>query len=77
MKTACWNLRTMLDSDDNDRPLRRSALVSNSLGLILTSKPSVRYALPRKDHLSNMEQATPFSGAGEERKNIASQVLAS
>ena len=69
MKIACWIRTTTIAHKD--------ALLSwleNSLGLILTSQPSVRYVLPRKDHLLNMEQVTPFSGAGEERKNIAGQM---
>ena len=31
MKIAGWNVRTMLDSDDNDCPQRRSALVAREL----------------------------------------------
>ena len=31
LKVACWNVRTMQDSADNDRPQRRTALVSKEL----------------------------------------------
>ena len=32
LKVACWNIRTMQDSDDSYHPQRRSALVARELG---------------------------------------------
>jgi len=47
MKIACWNVRTMLDSDDNDRPQRRSALVAREfsrLDIDIAALNEVRFA---------------------------------
>ena len=47
MKIACWNVRTMLDSDDNDRPQRRSALVARELSRLdidIAALSEVRFA---------------------------------
>ena len=75
MKIACWNVSTKLDSDDNDPPQRRSALVIRELSMLdidIAALSEVRFA----EEGSPVEHgaATPFSGAGKERKNIASQV---
>ena len=47
MKIACWNVRTMLDSDDNDRPQRCSALVARELSRLdidIAALSEVRFA---------------------------------
>ena len=45
MMLACWNVRTLLDSDK--RPVRRSALVAielNRLGIDIAALSEVRFA---------------------------------
>lgn len=47
LKIACWNVRTMLDSDDSDRPRRRSALVARELSRLdvdIAALSEVRFA---------------------------------
>lgn len=47
MKLACWNIRTMQDSDDSERPQRRSALVARELAQLdidIAALSEVRFA---------------------------------
>ena len=47
MKLACWNVRTMMDSDANERPQRRSALVARELSRLdidVAALSEVRFA---------------------------------
>ena len=76
-KIDCCNMRTMMDSDDTDRPQRRSALVAKErhrLEIDIAVLSEARFA-EEESLIEHMEQATPSSGAGEGKKNAASQAL--
>ena len=72
LKVACWNVRTMQDSEG--RPQRRSAVV---LGWTLISLPSAKYTLRNNAPSQKMEQAIPSSGLRRTRTSAASLVSAS
>ena len=60
LKFGCWNVRTMMDSEDNERPQRRSALVAKELARLKTdiaALSEVRFA----DHGSLTEHGTCYT----------------
>lgn len=76
-KFACWNVRTVLDSDKNDWPQRRSALVVRELSRLnidIAAISEVRFA--EQGFLIVKEQAIACSDLRNLRWENDSQKLA-
>ena len=74
LKLACWNVRTIMDTDNNNRPERRSALVARELDKLqvdIATVSEVRYA----DQWSLVEQDAGYtlfwSGKAKEERRLS------
>ena len=74
----CWNVRTMMDSEDNERPQRRSALVAKELARLnidIAALSEVRFA----DQGSLTEHGTGYtlywSGKTKEERRLSGVVF--
>ena len=70
LKLACWNIRTMQDSDEADRPQRRSALVARQLARVdidIAALSEVRLA--ERGSLTEHEAGYTFHWSGKSKED--------
>ena len=68
---ASWNIRTMLDRENTERPERRSAIISSELqkyGISIAALSKVRFK-----NTFVKSQATPFIGVAKLQLSAVSQ----
>ena len=67
---ACWNVRTLIDSNKSERPEGRTALIARELGRYQVDIAALSETrLSDKGHLMKLVVATLFSGVEETRVN--------
>ena len=72
-----WNVRTLLDNAQANRPERRTALVGRELARYKVDIAALSEArLPRRDSSRRLEQALRSSGVGEPKTTAAKLALA-
>ena len=69
LKLACWNIRTIQDSDEADRPQRRSALVARQLARVDIDIAALREVrLAERGSLTEHEAGYTFHWSGKSKE---------